>query len=41
MVAPPPLTTVPPTGLAAGSSNLRGTATEHGGTSHQASLENG
>ncbi|CAL9005079.1 unnamed protein product [Prunus brigantina] len=28
MVAPPPLTTVPPTG----SSNLHGTATEHGGT---------
>ncbi|CAL8996847.1 unnamed protein product [Prunus brigantina] len=35
MVAPPPLTTVPPTGPAIGSSNLRGTATEHGGTSHQ------
>ncbi|CAL8994773.1 unnamed protein product [Prunus brigantina] len=38
MVAPPPLTTVPPTGPAAGSSNLRGTATEHGGTSHQGGL---
>ncbi|CAL9016017.1 unnamed protein product [Prunus brigantina] len=30
MVAPPPLTTMSPTGPAAGSSNLRGTATEHG-----------
>ncbi|CAL2241714.1 unnamed protein product [Prunus armeniaca] len=38
MVAPPPLTTVPPIGPAAGSSNLRGTATEHGGTSHQGGL---
>ncbi|CAL2254394.1 unnamed protein product [Prunus armeniaca] len=38
MVAPPPLTTVPPTRPAAGSSNLRGTATEHGGTSHQGGL---
>ncbi|CAL9013435.1 unnamed protein product [Prunus brigantina] len=36
MVAPPPLITAPPTGPAVGSSNLRGTATEHGGTSHQA-----
>ncbi|CAL9017513.1 unnamed protein product, partial [Prunus brigantina] len=35
MVAPPPLTTVPPTGPAAESSNLRGTAAELGGTSHQ------
>ncbi|CAL2254938.1 unnamed protein product [Prunus armeniaca] len=38
MVAPSPLTTVPPTGPAAGSSNLRGTATEHGGSSHQGGL---
>ncbi|CAL9005318.1 unnamed protein product, partial [Prunus brigantina] len=38
MVAPPPLITAPPTGPAAGSSNLRGTATEHGGTSHQGGL---
>ncbi|CAL2261557.1 unnamed protein product [Prunus armeniaca] len=38
MVAPPPLTTVPPTRPAIGSSNLRGTATEHGGTSHQGGL---
>ncbi|XP_008227357.1 PREDICTED: uncharacterized protein LOC103326882 [Prunus mume] len=38
MVAPPPLTTVPPTRPSAGSSNLRGTATEHGGTSHQGGL---
>ncbi|CAL9019376.1 unnamed protein product, partial [Prunus brigantina] len=30
IVAPPPLTTVPPTGPAARSSNLCGTATEHG-----------
>ncbi|CAL9029673.1 unnamed protein product [Prunus brigantina] len=38
MVAPPPLTTVPPTGPVIGFSNLRGTATEHGGTSHQGGL---
>ncbi|CAL8168573.1 unnamed protein product [Prunus armeniaca] len=38
MVAPPPLATVPPTGPAAGSRNLRGTAAEHGGTSHQGGL---
>ncbi|CAL8094031.1 unnamed protein product [Prunus armeniaca] len=38
MVAPPPLATVPPTGPAAGPSNLRGTAAEHGGTSHQGGL---
>ncbi|CAL2278400.1 unnamed protein product [Prunus armeniaca] len=38
MVAPPPLTTVPPTGPAAGSSDLPGIATEHGGTSHQGGL---
>ncbi|CAL9029574.1 unnamed protein product [Prunus brigantina] len=38
MVAPPPHSTVPPTGPAAESSNLRGTATEHGGTSHQGGL---
>ncbi|CAL8077956.1 unnamed protein product [Prunus armeniaca] len=38
MVAPPPLTTVPPTRPAVGSSNLRDTATEHGGTSHQGGL---
>ncbi|CAL8992969.1 unnamed protein product [Prunus brigantina] len=38
LVAPPPLVTVPPTGPAVGSSNLRGTATEHGGTSHQGGL---
>ncbi|CAL9004999.1 unnamed protein product [Prunus brigantina] len=38
MVAPPPLTTVQPTGPAAGCSNLRGTAAEHGGTSHQGGL---
>ncbi|CAL8169023.1 unnamed protein product [Prunus armeniaca] len=38
MVAPPPLATVPPTGPAAGSSNLRGTAAEHGGTSYQGGL---
>ncbi|CAL2258387.1 unnamed protein product [Prunus armeniaca] len=38
MVAPPPLTTEPPTGPAAGSSNLRGTTIEHGGTSHQGGL---
>ncbi|CAL2256277.1 unnamed protein product [Prunus armeniaca] len=38
MVAPPPLTTVPPTKPVVGSSNLRGTATEHGGTSHQGGL---
>ncbi|CAL8160221.1 unnamed protein product [Prunus armeniaca] len=38
MVAPPPLTTVPPTRPAVGSSNLRGTATEHDGTSHQGGL---
>ncbi|CAL9016885.1 unnamed protein product [Prunus brigantina] len=41
VVVPPPLTTAPPTGPAAGSSNLHGTATEHGGTSHQASSEDG
>ncbi|CAL9001649.1 unnamed protein product [Prunus brigantina] len=38
VVVPPPLTTVPPTGPVVGSSNLRGTATEHGGTSHQGGL---
>ncbi|CAL8153780.1 unnamed protein product [Prunus armeniaca] len=38
MVAPPPLATVPPTGPATESSNLRGTAAEHGGTSHQGGL---
>ncbi|CAL2239105.1 unnamed protein product [Prunus armeniaca] len=38
MVPPPPFTTVPPTGPAAGSSNLCGTAIEHGGTSHQGRL---
>ncbi|CAL9004827.1 unnamed protein product [Prunus brigantina] len=38
MVAPPPLATVPLTGPAAESSNLRGTAAEHGGTSHQGGL---
>ncbi|CAL2271791.1 unnamed protein product [Prunus armeniaca] len=38
MVAPPPLATMPPTGPAAGSSNLRGTAAEHSGTSHQGEL---
>ncbi|CAL8997782.1 unnamed protein product, partial [Prunus brigantina] len=38
MVAPPPLITAPPTGPAVGSSNLRGIATEHGGTSHQGGL---
>ncbi|CAL9025743.1 unnamed protein product, partial [Prunus brigantina] len=38
MVAPPPLITAPPTGPAAESSNLRGTTTEHGGTSHQGGL---
>ncbi|CAL8990540.1 unnamed protein product [Prunus brigantina] len=38
MVAPPPLTTVPPTGPAAESSNLRGAAAEHGGTSNQGGL---
>ncbi|CAL8999941.1 unnamed protein product [Prunus brigantina] len=38
MVAPPPLITTPPTRPAAGSSNLRGTATEHGGTSHEGGL---
>ncbi|CAL8117138.1 unnamed protein product [Prunus armeniaca] len=38
MVAPPPLTTVPPTRPAVGSSNLRGTAIEHSGTSHQGGL---
>ncbi|CAL2230030.1 unnamed protein product [Prunus armeniaca] len=38
MVAPPPLTTVPPTGPVTKSSNLRGTAAEHGGTSHQGGL---
>ncbi|CAL8992737.1 unnamed protein product, partial [Prunus brigantina] len=38
MVAPPPLTTVPPTGPTAESSNLRGAATEHGRTSNQGGL---
>ncbi|CAL2238821.1 unnamed protein product [Prunus armeniaca] len=38
MVAPPPLATVSPTGPATESSNLRGTATEHGGNSHQGGL---
>ncbi|CAL2246786.1 unnamed protein product [Prunus armeniaca] len=38
MVAPPPLATVTPTGPATESSNLRGTAAEHGGTSHQGGL---
>ncbi|CAL2270515.1 unnamed protein product [Prunus armeniaca] len=38
MVAPPPLTTVPPTGPVTESSNLRGTVAEHGGTSHQGGL---
>ncbi|CAL8175795.1 unnamed protein product [Prunus armeniaca] len=38
MVAPPPLTTVPPTGPAAESSDLPGTTTEHGGTSYQGGL---
>ncbi|CAL8993061.1 unnamed protein product [Prunus brigantina] len=33
-----PLITEPSTGPAAGSSNLRGTTTEHGGTSHQGGL---
>ncbi|CAL9021603.1 unnamed protein product [Prunus brigantina] len=37
MVAPPPLTTVPPTGLAAETTSLA-TAAEHGGTSHQGGL---
>ncbi|CAL2262905.1 unnamed protein product [Prunus armeniaca] len=38
MVAPPPLATVPPIGPATESSNLRGTAAEHGGTSYQGGL---
>ncbi|CAL8091079.1 unnamed protein product [Prunus armeniaca] len=38
MVALPPLATVPPTGPATESGNLRGTAAEHGGTSHQGGL---
>ncbi|CAL8153306.1 unnamed protein product [Prunus armeniaca] len=38
MVAPPPLATVPPTRPATESSSLRGTAAEHGGTSHQGGL---